>query len=499
MRHRALAAASVVAALVVAVPFATVLAVGPDYTLGAAVTASPATSPLADPCPDQAEQPDADPPQINFKDTEVEPQIAVNPTDQNNVIGVFQEDRWSDGAAHGLVAAVSLNGGASYINNWAEFSACSDIAATPFKEPLPRATDPWVSFDANGRAYQIALSIIDGRLSNSAVTASYSTDKGLTWSTPADITRNADPLGLVFNDKQSITADPYVGGRAYATWIQGELPGVEASFPKLIHAFSFRGLPMFSKTVDGGLTWSTPKPMTNANIYAQGNQIAVLPDGTLLDVQAVLFKGAGIQPNQNAAFQAVQRSTDGGQHWSPANRIAPLSFANSEADGEPLRVGDYLPDVAVDGASGAIYVTWAAPQGGSTNKIVLSRSTDSGKTWSSPVVVSHHDSAHSFNHAVAVANDGELAVLYYDIARNDDADGIPTDVYLRHSGDGGQTWSGPQLLASFDFATAPVARGHFLGDYMGLEAIGPSDLIALFGVTDATPDSANIVSIRLSR
>ena len=80
----------------------------------------------------------------------------------------------------------------------------------------------------------------------------------------------------MFNDKQSITADPYIGGRAYATWIQGELPGREMSISKLFHAFSFRGLPMFSKTVDGGVTWSTPTPMTNANVYAQGNQIAVL-------------------------------------------------------------------------------------------------------------------------------------------------------------------------------------------------------------------------------
>ena len=52
----------------------------------------------------------------NFKDTEVEPLVAVNPnqTDRpNNVIGVYQEDRWSDGGAHGLLAATSFDGGAS--------------------------------------------------------------------------------------------------------------------------------------------------------------------------------------------------------------------------------------------------------------------------------------------------------------------------------------------------------------------------------------------------
>jgi len=490
--RRILLAASIVA--IVALPVA--LAATPDYTPGPPVVASPAVSPLPDPCPAQAENP---PDQVNYKNTEVEPQIAVNPTDQNNLIGVFQEDRWSDGAAHGLLSAVSYNGGASFINNWAEFSACSDNPGTTFSEPLPRATDPWVSFDAAGRAYQIALAIIDGQLSDSAVTASYSTDKGATWSEPVDLTRDADPLGIVFNDKQSITGDPYIAGRAYATWIRGNLPGEEMSFAKLLHAFSFRGTPMFSRTTDGGLTWSTPTAMTNANLYAQGNQIAVLPGGTLLDVQAVLFKGSGVQPNRNAVFMAVQRSTDGGRHWSPAIKIAPLSVAAEEADGRPLRVGDYLPDIAVDRQSGAAYVTWADNQGGSTNKIVLSRSTDAGKTWSAPVVVSHHNAAHSFNHAVAVANDGELAALYYDIDRNTEVAGIPTDVYLRHSGDGGRTWSAAQLLYSFDFGNAPFARGLFLGDYMGLEARGSNDLIAFFAVTDNTPESANVIALRLDR
>ena len=70
---------------------------------------------------------------------------------------------------------------------------------------------------------------------------------------------------------------------------------------------------MFSRTSDGGATWSTPKAMTNQNIYAQGNQIAVLPDGTLVDVFAALFKGSGIQPNPNQVFMAVMRSKDGGR------------------------------------------------------------------------------------------------------------------------------------------------------------------------------------------
>ena len=44
----------------------------------------------------------------------------------------------------------------------------------------------------------------------------------------------------------------------------------------------------------------------NQNVFVQGNQIAVLPDGTLVNVFAILFKGSGIQPPQaNQVFMAA--------------------------------------------------------------------------------------------------------------------------------------------------------------------------------------------------
>src|SRR5580765_8797917 len=47
----------------------------------------------------------------NYVNAEVEPWVAVNPANPSNLIGVFQQDRWSNGGARGLVTAVSSNGG----------------------------------------------------------------------------------------------------------------------------------------------------------------------------------------------------------------------------------------------------------------------------------------------------------------------------------------------------------------------------------------------------
>jgi hypothetical protein len=63
--------------------------------------------------------------------------------------------------------------------------------------------------------------------------------------------------------------------------------------------------------------------------------------------------------------------------------------------------------------------------------------------------------------------------MYYDFRNNTPDTGLPTDVWLTHSHDGGQTWSEQHVYGSFNMENAPVARGWFLGDYQGLAAVGP--------------------------
>src|SRR5438094_9049782 len=64
-------------------------------------------------------------PGTNFPKSEVEPFLAVNPANPANLVGVFQQDRWSNGGAHGLVAATSHDGGATWSESFAHFSTCS--------------------------------------------------------------------------------------------------------------------------------------------------------------------------------------------------------------------------------------------------------------------------------------------------------------------------------------------------------------------------------------
>jgi hypothetical protein len=430
---------------------------------------------------------------VNYPNAEVEPFVAVNPTNPANVIGVFQQDRWSDGGSHGLLTAYSNTSGRRWTNTFPAFSECAGGDPT-----YNRSSDPWVSIGPDGRAYQVSLSFAADN-SVTAILASTSTHGGANWSSPVTITRNANLPSGGFNDKESVTADPAKAGTAYAVWDQASFPSDSASLGGLSHSFAFRGTPMFSKTTDGGQTWSTPQPMSSQNIASIGNQIVVEPDGTLIDV-FLYSKGSGFdQPNQT--LEGIMRSTDGGGHWSSPIQIANNVTVNDSDpnNGVPMRtgadVGGGLPSIAADPRSGKLYVVFEDSRfSGTHNDIAMSTSSDEGNTWSAVAKVNQTPKpVLAFTPAVNVLPDGTVGVSYYDI-RNDT--GSPccllTDNFIAVSHNGGSTWSEARITpTSFDDTIAPNSRGYFLGDYQGLANDG-THFISFFVRTEALNNRTDV-------
>src|SRR5207244_12250830 len=256
-------------------------------------------------------------PGTNFVNSEVEPFVAVNPVNPSNIVGVFQQDRWSNGGAHGLVTSTSHDGGKTWTESWAHFSTCSGGTAANGGN-YDRASDPWVTFAPNGDVYQISLSA-SADLTVSAVLVSKSVDSGDTWSEPTTLARNVSGFteGPGFNDKESITADPVDPNTVYAVWDRSRFPSDNADLTAQMNSFAIRGDIIFTRTTDGGRTWEPPRDVLglNQNEFTIGNQIAVLPSGALVDV----FEdgnGSGIQPSPNQFHESVVRSTDKGLTWS---------------------------------------------------------------------------------------------------------------------------------------------------------------------------------------
>jgi BNR repeat-like domain len=426
----------------------------------------------------------------NFLNAEVEPWVDANPTDANNLIAVWQQDRWSNGGARGLLTAVTHDGGASWGTTFPHFSTCAGGTEANGGN-YERSSDPWVTFAPNGDAYQISLSVNFVNDPATAILVSKSTDGGDTWSEPVTLVR--DPSGeapFLFNDKESITADRTDPNYVYAIWDRVRFPSDRPNF-NAQHAFSFRGDAIFSRTTDGGATWEPARAIFAPRKLQStiGHQIVVRPTGELVDL-FTLFQGSG--NNQPGSSLAMMRSTDKGATWSDPQVIHKIRFdgAFDPDTGLPIRAEGFVPEVAVDPNNGNLYATWQDIRFSGVDQIAFSMSTDGGDTWSEPIKVSQTPpSADPGNEqawvpAVHAAADGTIAVTYYDFRFNTSDPGVPTDHWMVQCDPSATTtcaeaddWGDEIRLTdeSFDVEQLPFARGpfgYFVGEYEGLTSTG---------------------------
>ena len=495
--------AVVVAGAVLALFSATSVAAGP-ITASVLVQASPTSSPFAGA--------DADGPPCNgvpgtaqtgqnFPGTELEPFVAVNPADEDNLVGGWQQDRWSDGGSNATYYGYSTDGGDTWQLSTRQptFSRCAGGTAANGGD-YERSTDPWVSVSPNGNAYSFALSFNQTLSGENATLVSKSSDGGNTWGPVTVLKRDTDIN--VFNDKNSITADPTDSRYVYAVWDRLEFPKQQASPAAAEHALGYRGPTWFSRTTDGGASWETSRIILDPGQVNQtiGNEIVVTSTGELVNGFDLIynFKNAHKVRGLNVA---VQRSTDKGATWSSAKIVDKLLTVGvyDPTYGSPVRTGDIIPSWAADPRPGhqEVYAAWqdSRSTGGARDQIAFAKSTDGGRTWTTlSYAINLDHSSQAFTPRVHVMPDGTIGVLHYDF-RFDDA-GIPlvTSTWLLHSHDGGVTWEETKVGGDFDMSSGAEAGGYFTGDYEGLTHSNGA-FVAFFGLNNgATADPPGSVS-----
>jgi hypothetical protein len=457
------------------------------------------------------------PPSENFVNSEVEPWVVVNPVDQDNIVGFWQQDRWSDGGSRGNVAGVSFDGGAAW--QIVPVPGLTDCTGGPWE----RASDPWLSFSPDGTLHQMSLVFQTDPPARSpfgfgpnGMAVSKSEDGGLTWSDPITIVEDDNPRFL--NDKNSMTADPTDVDFVYAVWDKLNLSpgGIMVNRNGRGGLGSFKGAAFFARSTDGGDSWEEPSKLYDPGGLNQtiGNQIVVLPDGTLVDFFTEILNArnddGGAQPSARLSFKY---SPDRGETWLPKGRpirtneelslgIIPPFFPTivTPDDEVPVRDASILFDVAVDPDSGNLYAVWqdARFSDFEIDQVAFSMSTDGGFTWSQPIKVSQSPASsdgnildeQAFLPSVEVAG-GVVGVSYYDF-RNDDGTGELADHWLvtcdGNCSDSSSWTSASEVRltdASFDYTTAPrTGAGFFLGDYVGLASYG-ADFLAFFQQSSA--------------
>jgi hypothetical protein len=444
-----------------------------EFEAGPAVAVS-GPSPIAD-CEEV--------PPEGWAHVETEPWIVVNPTNRDNVVGLWIQDR---NPRRALVAAVSMDGGATW-----ESVVLPGLSKCSGGE-WDWTTDPWLAFSPNGDLHASALSITDAtdtEPKQSAIVAQKSTDGGLTWTQPSVVSEYSGSGG---EDKESITADPFDACSIYVTWTR--FTGADADL-------------MFSRSTDCGETWEDPKSLFASTPAPIGAQLLVLPDGTLVN----LFTEFELNPVNTLRY--MMRSTDKGETWPAEPDIIGTLRGDYVVtpDNNPQFVRRSAMDVAVDRNTGALYMVWDQLFG-QPMQIAFSSSSDGGLTWSTPIQVdrtppnSLFKLEQAFMPSVEVSDDGTIGITYYNFQNETLGNGqADTDHWFIHCDPGAtdcndaESWSPPLRLTqdTFDILNAPLVGDLlFLGDYVGLTSSG-SDFFAFFPVTtEDDPANAIFVPIR---
>jgi hypothetical protein len=193
-----------------------------------------------------------------------------------------------------------------------------------------------------------------------------------------------------------------------------------------------------SYSQDGGRSWKSAEGVAPENYKVSGDVSVAFDQQGHAFICYIAFDKLGTfnywghGASRNGVF--VRRSLDGGVTWE-ANHV-PVAEQPTQP-GIPFEDKPYIvSDMSRSRYAGNLYVGWT--RWNLTNsQILLSRSTDDGKSWSSPIEIDRHpglprdDNGAAEGFAGAVGLDGRL----YAIWSQDD------DIFLTVSRDGGKTFS----------------------------------------------------------
>jgi hypothetical protein len=371
------------------------------------------------------------------------PSIAINPGNPRQLVVGFGSkvsvSYSSDGGEHWAMAQGTAP---------ADYRASGDVSITYDRQG--HAILCFIAFDGAG-----SWRYWGHNPKRNSIQIRRSMDGGKTWEPRAiPLIEHPDGPGIPFEDKPYIVADNQAksphAGNLYVGWTQ------DRTTDSLI---------LFSRSVDGGLTWSTPlrlsdrpgMPRDDAGTV-QGFSGVVTPDGAVHAVWS----------DKDHIVYAVSR--DGGKTFSRNSWVAEAGPSNfmvfhaNHANGYP-QIG---MAVNRNGGSARLYVAWNDYRNGDVD-VFCASSGDAGRTWGPPVRVNsdplHNGADQLFQWLAVDSASGAVNIVFYD-RRRDPANRL-VDVALARSTDGARTFRNYLLSEhSYDPLDSEI------GEYTALAALG---------------------------
>jgi hypothetical protein len=316
--------------------------------------------------------------------------------------------------------------------------------------------DPGLAVDRLGNFYAsgLAVELVRPPGTQNTIGIWKSTSSGLVWSAPV-----YPPPGTTgFADKPFIMVDTTAtafSGNVYVSWTQFGTPG-----PMQVPIF-------FSRSVDGGSSFSPAIQISQLGESCQGSEPAVGPLGE------VYVTWLRVAPAPAAIF--VAKSVNGGATFSPpvvVTPISPIGFRGGVLNGN-FRVNSF-PRIDVNPVNGHVYIVYSSnPPGVDGADVFLVRSIDGGATWSAPIRV--NDDPGEFDQFfpdVAVNRAGDVQVMWYD--RRNSVGNLGMDIYTARMTLGGGGFQPNTRLTSVLLRPAvgydPNTNPLYMGDYNDIKA-----------------------------
>jgi len=255
---------------------------------------------------------------------------------------------------------------------------------------------------------------------------------------------------------------------------------------------------------DGGATWGgvdlpLPPPLTNNGTdFGSDPSVAWDTHGNVFYAYIVVFFSSafnhGLGVAINGTEMAVARSSDGGRTWKAT--FFALQTGQSQFNDKPYVAVDDNPSSP---HKDTVYVAWdrSAGSASTSNGVLVSRSTDGGQSFSSPVFASSTASGPKSDIGADpfVGPDGTLFVAWHDVQNNAIVEASSTD--------GGQSFGPTHTISptrvAFDVAVpAQASRGALVYPACGADtSTGPNSGTLYCSWMDET--AANGADIFLSR
>jgi hypothetical protein len=408
------------------------------------------------------------------KNKQNEPSLAQNPTNPLNLIAGSNDEIGLPACTNTTPSSCPFTAGISVSGFYASFNGgktwpCQGlIDLSKFGEYA--FGDPAQAFDSKGNAYYGTLAFPNPPTTEELATGlqadffvAKSTDGGCTYKSAARVSGSSP---AIFDDKDAITADANSSSpfhdNVYAAWTKFTTGGDQI---------------VFSRSTDGGATFSHPlaiSPDYNNNHVGgrQGAAVKVGPDGT---VYVVWLDTVNMQ-----AVERLSISRDGGKTFPMQNItvatvtddfVSPVPGSSFRQDARTFPSFSIAPD-------GTLYVAWSNRSGDPANGhavVLVTKSTDDGLSWSTPVVAGNVGGRSAFFASIATDPSGNVDVVFQAL------DDVPTgtapgagvvfyDTYLVKSTNGGAGFSSPVKISTVssdpDGSSTNSLAAQFLGDYI---------------------------------